>query len=60
LNSAAPEIRRVSVTAGFGEQIARALAAAHARGIVHCDIEPENLMVRPDGFVKVLDCPRKV
>jgi Tol biopolymer transport system component len=39
----------------LGEQIARALAAAHARGIVHCDIKPENLMVRPDGFVKVMD-----
>ncbi len=39
----------------LGGQIARALAAAHARGIVHCDIKPENLMVRPDGFVKVLD-----
>src|SRR5205823_10298002 len=39
----------------MGEQIARALAAAHARGIVHCDIKPENLMVRQDGFVKVLD-----
>src|SRR5262249_9429425 len=39
----------------LGEQIARALAAAHARGIVHCDIKPENLMVRPDGIVKVMD-----
>jgi len=39
----------------MGEQIARALAAAHARGIIHCDIKPENLMVRHDGFVKVLD-----
>jgi Tol biopolymer transport system component len=39
----------------IGEQIARALAAAHAQGIIHCDIKPENLMLRHDGFVKVLD-----
>jgi serine/threonine protein kinase len=39
----------------LGEQMARALAAAHARGIIHCDIKPENLMVRPDGFVKIMD-----
>jgi serine/threonine-protein kinase len=39
----------------LGEQVARALAAAHACGIVHCDIKPENLMVRQDGLLKVLD-----
>src|SRR5215469_4823494 len=36
-------------------QVASALAAAHQTGTVHRDIEPENIMLRPDGYVKVLD-----
>ncbi len=36
-------------------QVALGLAHAHARGIVHRDVKPLNLMVTPDGGVKVLD-----
>ena len=36
-------------------QVARALGAAHEKGIVHRDIKPENVMIRRDGYVKVLD-----
>ncbi len=42
-------------TLNIAHQTANALAAAHAVGIVHRDIKPENIMLRHDGFVKLLD-----
>jgi len=36
-------------------QTCGALSAAHAAGIIHRDIKPENIMVRHDGYIKVLD-----
>ncbi|MGI6754520.1 MAG: Stk1 family PASTA domain-containing Ser/Thr kinase [Atopobiaceae bacterium] len=41
--------------AQIGSQIALALSAAHRHDIIHRDIKPQNIMVQPDGNIKVMD-----
>jgi serine/threonine protein kinase/TolB-like protein/Tfp pilus assembly protein PilF len=45
----------LSEALNVAEQAASALASAHTEGIVHRDVKPENIMLRRDGIVKILD-----
>lgn len=46
---------KLSEALDIAAQIAAALAAAHAVGIIHRDVKPENIMLRKDGYAKLLD-----
>lgn len=41
--------------AEIGSQIAQALSVAHEGGVIHRDIKPQNIMIQPDGNIKVMD-----
>ena len=46
---------QIKETLDIAIQIAEGLAKAHEAGIIHRDLKPENLMIRRDGYAKILD-----
>lgn len=45
----------VAVTIPIAKQLCRALEVAHEEGVIHRDIKPQNMVVQPDGVLKVMD-----
>ena len=58
-NSLSEKVKDGSLTQAeivrLGMQLADGLTAAHAQGVIHRDLKPDNLMVTPDGRLKILD-----
>src|SRR5204863_4556087 len=44
----------VAVTLTIGKQLCRALEVAHEQGVIHRDIKPQNIVVEPNGLLKVM------
>lgn len=49
------ELRHPEIGAMITAQVCRALTHAHGLGILHRDVKPENIMIRQDGVVKLMD-----
>jgi HAMP domain-containing protein len=45
----------IAITLSVGKQLARALEIAHEQGVIHRDIKPQNMVVEPNGVLKVMD-----
>jgi serine/threonine-protein kinase len=45
----------VAATVALGKQLCRALASVHALGIIHRDLKPQNVLLTPEGDVKLTD-----
>jgi serine/threonine-protein kinase len=45
----------IPVSLTVAKQLCRALEVAHEQGVIHRDIKPQNIVVEPNGFLKVMD-----
>ena len=47
--------RKLSILLKYLLQVAEGLAKAHAEGVVHRDLKPDNIIITPEGYAKILD-----